>query len=140
VKFPLATLFCTCLLTAHSCFSEPQQPVGQKSDNPAVAAYQKKVYDVIGARWYQIMNRDSDLITLGKIHVTFLILPTGHVEDIRILRNTSNRHFETVAREAIQSVRIPAIPAAVLRTLPKHRMEEDISFEAFANPQSPPVN
>ena len=129
------TAFGFYFLAVFSCFADPQRAVEQKPVNPAVTAYQKKVYDLIGPRWYQVINRDVDLIALGKVRITFSIRPDGKVEDIQTISNTSNRHLEAVGREVIEGVRIPPIPSSVLKMLPNRRMEIDISFETFSNPK-----
>ena len=122
------------LLTSFCCFSEPQSGNEQKSKDPALAAYQKIIFDAIGHRWYDIMNREADLITLGVLHVSFSVLPDGHVKNIRTISNTANQHFETASRRAIIEARIPPIPSSLLKTLPGHRMDCDIAFKTFANP------
>jgi outer membrane biosynthesis protein TonB len=122
------------LLTTFCCFSEPQLANDQKPKDAALAAYQKIIFDAIGRRWYDIMLREANQMTLGVLHVSFSVLPDGHIKDIRTITNTGNQHFETATRRAIIEARIPPIPSSLLKTLPGHRMDVDINFKTFANP------
>jgi hypothetical protein len=115
------------LITAPSSFSQIQSG-SEQPKSPAVAAYQKIVFDAIGQRGYSLLERDADLITLGATRVSFSIRADGHVEKLRTISNTSNAAFEKVGYEAIMRARIPAIPPAALKNLPDHRLSVEISF------------
>ena len=96
-------------------------------------AYEKVVQDLIGQRWYNLMKRNAQVMALGTLHVSFSISPDGRIENLRTISNSPNRNFETASCRLIESARIPPIPLSVLKDLPNHRLQEEISFRMFPN-------
>ena len=115
-------------------FSGPQRGTEQKPKSAALAAYEKTVYDAIGQRWHLLMERDGDQVSLGALRLSFTIRPDGRCEKIQVVSNSSNYQLDDTARKAVIQAKIPPIPAAVLRDLPKHKLDLDIDFKVFANP------
>ena len=130
-----AVLLGVYLLIAPSSFSEAPKRTEQKPKSAALAAYEKRIYDVIGQRWYNMVQRDADLITFGTFRVSFSIFADGHVENLQTISNTSNQHFEMATRQVIEGAHLPPIPAALVKTLPGRRLDMEISFTTFSNPK-----
>ena len=111
--------------------AEAQTAPIPKTKTAAWRAYEKAVYDAIGPRWRQLMELNGDLAKPGTVRFTFSIMPNGHVEKIKTLENTSNDAGLSLARRAIDEVRIPPIPPVVLKELPNHRFVDEASFKIF---------
>ena len=52
--------------------------------------FEKAVQDAIGSRWYYYVRERSDLINIGTVQIKFYVRPNGKVEDVKVLRNSSN--------------------------------------------------
>jgi tetratricopeptide (TPR) repeat protein len=97
--------------------------------------YQKMVYDAIGTRWYALVTKKMNLISLGTTHVVFSIDRTGRVRNPKIVSNSSNETFANVCLQSIIEIQLPPIPEAVASTLPPEGLDEKITFNMFPNEQ-----
>ncbi|HYR23978.1 MAG TPA: TonB C-terminal domain-containing protein [Chthoniobacterales bacterium] len=87
------------------------------------------MFDLIGPRWYALMERYGDVVALGKLQVHVVIRADGRIAKIMILSNSSNDAAEKVVRQALAEVKIPPIPPAVIKDLPKRELEMDLAFD-----------
>jgi len=76
------------------------------------------MYDAVGARWYQYMERRRDVIGIGTARLSFTIDRSGRVNNLRVLENTANEAFAGVCLQSVQELKLPAIPEDVASTLP----------------------
>src|SRR5262245_37001195 len=56
--------------------------------------YQKIVADSIGSRWYTYVEQKRDLISIGTLHLQFVIDRSGRIKDLKVTDNSSNRSEE----------------------------------------------
>lgn len=95
--------------------------------------YQKMIYDSIGSRWLYYTKKQGDLIAIGTAQVSFAVDRDGHIQNLRMLSNSSNEAFANVCLESIQQAKAPPIPEEVFDVLPPEGLVFDIRFTMFAN-------
>jgi TonB family protein len=95
--------------------------------------YQKQMYDAVGARWYQYMERRRDVIGIGTARLSFSIDRSGRVTNLRVLENTANEAFGGVCLQAVQELKLPPIPEDVASTLPAEGLQAELTFISYAN-------
>ncbi|MEY2525631.1 MAG: hypothetical protein QOE73_402 [Verrucomicrobiota bacterium] len=98
--------------------------------------YQKMVHDAVGSRWYNYVTPKPDLISIGTARVSFWIDRDGRVQNLKIIRNTSNEYFAKICTQSILEVKLPPIPKEVADSLPPKGLNEDISFTIFPDDPS----
>jgi outer membrane biosynthesis protein TonB len=96
--------------------------------------YQKIVADSIGSRWYTYVDQKRDLISIGTLHLSFVIDRSGRVKNLKVTQNTSNESFASVCVQSVMEAHLPPIPEDVANTLPSEGLEVDgLGFIIFPN-------
>ncbi|MEY2509555.1 MAG: hypothetical protein QOE26_318 [Verrucomicrobiota bacterium] len=95
--------------------------------------YQKRMYDAVGARWYQHTHERQDLISIGTTRLTFTIDRSGKVNNLKVLENTANEAFAIVCLQSVQELKLPPIPEDVASTLPAEGLQQELTFILYAN-------
>ena len=96
--------------------------------------YQKIVSDSIGSRWYNYVEQKRDLISIGTLHLGFVVDPSGRVKNLKVTENSSNEAFASVCVQSVMEAHLPPIPADVVKSLPPEGLEvEGLGFIIFPN-------
>jgi outer membrane biosynthesis protein TonB len=95
--------------------------------------YQKQMYDAVGARWYQYMERRRDVIGIGTARLSFSIDRSGRVTNLRVIENSANEAFAGVCLQSVQELKLPPIPEDVASTLPAEGLQAELTFISYAN-------
>jgi hypothetical protein len=95
--------------------------------------YQKRMYDAVGARWYQHTHERQDLISIGTTRLTFTIDRSGKVNNLKVIENTANEAFAIVCLQSVQELKLPPIPDDVASTLPSEGLQQELTFILYAN-------
>lgn len=97
--------------------------------------YQKALYDAIGARWYFYTSpqQQGDLINIGNVQIQFWVDRSGHVKNLKIVKNTSNEAFANVCLRSVLEVQVPPIPEEIGDTLPSEGLYQEINFTMYGN-------
>jgi hypothetical protein len=95
--------------------------------------YQKKMYDAVGARWYQHTQERHDLISIGTTRLSFTIDRNGRVNNLKVIENTANEAFAIVCIQSVQELKLPPIPEDVASTLPSEGLQQELTFILYAN-------
>jgi hypothetical protein len=133
-----AALALVTILFLASCRIAPTKP--RPSEKPAkhsatVAAYYKNMEDRLGPIWYQLTNIHQDELHLGTVETTFEIPAAGgKVRNLRVVSNTGGRMDELIARRAINQLRAPPIPQAVLSEIQEDYLLAEESFAVVQKP------
>src|SRR5271157_1329372 len=90
--------------------------------------FEKAVQDAIGSRWYYYVRERSDLINIGTVQIKFYVRPDGKVEDVKVLRNSSNETLASTSLQSIIEANIPPMPDELSPLLSGDRMESTMSF------------
>jgi TonB family protein len=90
--------------------------------------FEKAVQDAIGSRWYYYVRERSDLINIGTVQIKFYVRPDGKVEDVKVLRNSSNETLASTSLQSIIEANIPPMPEELSPLLSGDRMEFTMSF------------
>src|SRR5271165_4150816 len=90
--------------------------------------FEKAVQDAIGSRWYYYVRERSDLINIGTVQIKFYVRPDGKVEDVKVLRNSSNETLASTSLQSIIEANIPPMPDELSPLLSGDRMEFTMSF------------
>jgi outer membrane biosynthesis protein TonB len=101
-------------------------------DTP-LGRYQKSIYDSIGSHWLYYVKKQVDLVSIGTARVSFSIDRHGHVENLKMIANSSNESFANVCLQSIQDAKAPPIPDEVSDILPAEGLTFEINFTLFAN-------
>lgn len=124
-------LACACLALGFAAITQGAPDEG----SPAFKAYKKRIMDIIGTRWQREVEKNVDILAIGTVRVTFRITPEGHVENLKILSNTSsNRVLADVSVNAVRNAKLPPVPKGVLKEQGHNWLEvEHIDFTTFSN-------
>ena len=90
--------------------------------------FEKAVQDAVGSRWYYYVRERGDLINIGTVQIRFYVRPDGKVEDVKVLRNSSNESLASTSLQSIIEANIPPMPDDLAPTLAGDRMEFTMSF------------
>jgi outer membrane biosynthesis protein TonB len=95
--------------------------------------FRKAVADAIGSRWYYYVNQRMDLISVGDVYISFYVNDNGHVEDVKVLSNTSNEVFANFCVQSITEAEIPKLPGDITQNLENGRLEIRYHFLIYPN-------
>jgi len=96
--------------------------------------YQKIVADSIGSRWYTYVEQKRDLISIGTLHLQFVVDRSGRIKDLKVTDNSSNESFASVCVQSVLEAHLPPIPPDVARSLPPEGLEiEGLGFIIYPN-------
>ena len=95
--------------------------------------YQKRMYDAVGARWYQHTHERQDLISIGTTRLSFTIDRSGKVNNLKVIENTANEAFAIICLQSVQELKLPPIPEDVASTLPPEGLQQELTFILYAN-------
>jgi hypothetical protein len=115
-------------LCLSSCRTAPP-PVEAKL-SPEAESYKKTVEDRLGLLWYRLTEVHLNSLNLGTVQTTFEVPAAGgQARSVRVTSTTGNRIDGLIARRAIDQLRAPPIPAAILAQLPHDYLvfEEELS-------------
>jgi outer membrane biosynthesis protein TonB len=90
--------------------------------------FEKAVQDAVGSRWYYYVRERSDLINIGTVEIRFYVRPDGKVEDVHVIRNSSNETLASTSLQSIIEANIPPMPGELAPLLTSERMEFTMSF------------
>jgi TonB family protein len=90
--------------------------------------FEKAVQDAVGSRWYYYVRERGDLINIGTVQIKFYVRPDGKVEDVKVLRNSSNETLASTSLQSIIEANIPPMPDDLAPRLSGDRMEFTMSF------------
>lgn len=95
--------------------------------------YKKQLSDAIGSRWYYYVNDAISLLNPGTLELRFIVLKSGKVQRVEVLRNSSNESFASTSVRAVMEAEIPPIPDDILPMLKDGRIEVDYTFTILPN-------
>jgi len=96
--------------------------------------YQKIVADSIGSRWYTYVEQKRDLISIGTLHLQFVVDRSGRIKDLKVTDNSSNESFASVCVQSVLEAHLPPIPPDVAQSLPPEGLEiEGLGFIIYPN-------
>jgi len=95
--------------------------------------YQKSVSDAIGSRWYYYIKAKGDVASIGTALIHAEVDAEGHLQNLRVVSNTSNEAFANICLQSFQEAHIPPIPPELVETFPNGRFPVDFSFTMYAN-------
>jgi TonB family protein len=90
--------------------------------------FEKAVQDAVGSRWYYYVRERGDLINLGTVQIRFYVRSDGKVEDVKVLRNSSNETLASTSLQSIIEANIPPMPDDLAPMFSGDRMEFTMSF------------
>jgi outer membrane biosynthesis protein TonB len=90
--------------------------------------FEKAVQDAVGSRWYYYVRERGDLINIGTVEIRFYVRPDGKVENVHVIRNSSNETLASTSLQSIIEADIPPMPAELAPLLTEDRMEFMMSF------------
>lgn len=90
--------------------------------------FEKAVQDAVGSRWYYYVRERGDLINIGTVQIRFYVRPDGKVEDVKVLRNSSNETLASTSLQSIIEANIPPMPEDLAPMFSSERMEFTMSF------------
>ena len=88
--------------------------VAGQNPSPQKKAFDKNLYDQIGARWYRKVEAAKELINVGAVRIAFSILPNGKITNLHVISNTSNQTLELLTLNAIRESISPPVPRELL--------------------------
>lgn len=95
--------------------------------------YQKLLFDTVGSRWYAYVEQGRDLISIGTAHLTFVVDPSGHIKNLKVIENTSNEAFANICIQSVQEAQLPPMSEDLVATIPPEGLTIDIPFIIFPN-------
>jgi hypothetical protein len=117
--------------------TNPQLPPKPTKHSAAVSAYYKEMEDRLGSIWYGLVKNNQGVLHLGTVNTTFEIAAAGgKVRNLRVVSNTGGRMDEWIARRAINQLRAPPIPQAVLSEIQEDYLLAEESFTVVQKPST----
>jgi expansin (peptidoglycan-binding protein) len=115
MKLRLLRTFVT--IVACGAFAFPATMEGKpESDKAAVAAYNKVIQGQIGSIWYRHVGAsNTKSMPAGTVVINFRITPNGQVKNLRVVSNTSDQKWATIAVYSILEAKFPPIPKDALQ-------------------------
>lgn len=95
--------------------------------------YKKQLSDAIGSRWYYYVNDAISLLNTGTLDLRFVVLKSGKVQRVEVIRNSSNESFASTSVRAVMEAEIPPIPEEILPMLKDGKIEVDYTFTILPN-------
>ncbi len=96
--------------------------------------YVKLLQDALGARWYYLMDQNADLKSIGTTELRFDIAPDGHVQNLKVVRNTCTEACASIAIRSVQETKFPPLPDDLVAALPGgHLTMDQMVFAIFPN-------
>jgi outer membrane biosynthesis protein TonB len=102
--------------------------------NSPSARYRKLVMDAIGARWHAYVQPQQSSLAFGTARVTFHIDTRGHVTDIKLESNTSDKTFGNICVRSVEEALLPALTKDVLAAAKNKPLEYSINFTLYELP------
>ncbi|MBA3961391.1 MAG: hypothetical protein H0X40_05755 [Chthoniobacterales bacterium] len=134
MRFPSFVLLGAALAMS-ACSNVPTLPKGTP---PTTAGYTKVMEDRLGPIWYRMVAADQKR-TVGTVKLTFEASASGgHVRNLKIVSNDAGPADERIARAAVERLRLPPIPGAILQKENKHFISCEESFTIYQNPEPAP--
>ena len=106
---------------------------GVNARGTPLGRYQKLVGDSVGSRWYYYIGQRMDLITIGEARIRFCVNSGGHVVDVQVQSNTSNKIFEEYCIQSILKAELPPIPPELVALLEDGKLDIEFSFTIYPN-------
>lgn len=95
--------------------------------------YSKTLQDAIGSRWYQHVDQQRDMVTIGTVNVHFYVDRNGKISKLRLVANSANETFGNICLQSVMDVNMPPIPEDLANTLPTEGLEEELTFTIYPN-------
>jgi hypothetical protein len=129
-------LLVTALFLA-SCRSTPEWP----KTTPATGAnYKKVVEDRLGPLWCHEVKNNLSAAQVGVVKLTFEIPAAGgHVTNLKVVSNTGGKIDEHIAVTAVNRLRAPPIPQAILESEKSDYLKFEESFTIFEDSSPTPT-
>jgi outer membrane biosynthesis protein TonB len=90
--------------------------------------FAKAVQDAIGSRWYYYIRERGDLINFGTVQIRFYVRSDGKVEDVKLLRNSSNETLASISLQSIIDADLPPMPEDLAPMFSGDAMEFTYTF------------
>lgn len=72
--------------------------------------FAKAVQDAVGSRWYYYVRERGDLVNIGTVQIRFYVRSDGKVEDVKVVRNSSNETLASISLQSIMDANLPPMP------------------------------
>jgi outer membrane biosynthesis protein TonB len=109
-------------------------PAAVNAVGTPLGKYVKQLQDAIGSRWYYLMERNADLKSVGTTELRFDIEPDGHIENLRVVRNTTTEACASIAIRSVQETKFPPLSDDLVAALPGgHLTMDEMVFAIFPN-------
>ncbi len=104
------------------------------------AEYKKAVEDRLGPLWYRRVELNERGASLGTVTASFRIpAKGGRVRKVQIISSTGNVIDEQMVRTALEQLRAPPIPPALLKNLQHDYFVFEESFTIFDKNEPTPA-
>ena len=126
------------VLALAGCRTIPTLP---KDSQPTVDGYKKALEDQLGPIWYHAVSHEPN-VTVGTVKVTFEIPARGgRVHNFKIVSNSAGFIDKKMVYDAVEWLRAPPIPEAVLKAAHADFVSFEESFTIYPNlePSSSPA-
>jgi len=135
----LIFLVALCLSSCRTAPRTAEAPRPTAKGSPAQEQYKKVVEDQLGPLWYGLAKIHEDSLHLGTVNTTFEIPAAGGlIRNLRVTSNTGGRMDELIARRAIDQLRAPPVPRAILARLHQDYIVFEESFTVYDNADRTP--
>ena len=98
-----------------------------------LGVYKKQISEAIGSRWHYYIKKRNDLVTVGLARVTFFVTKDGHIQDVRVIDNSSNDIFAFACKQSILEAELPPAPPEAFTAMKDGRMEITFTFNLYPN-------
>jgi TonB family protein len=96
--------------------------------------YRAQVMQVIEQAVLPEWGKHMDKVDAGTVTFRFRVYADGRIADLKIISSTGNRFLEEMSFRCMQTVKLPPVPAELLRDQPDQWLEMETQMKPEVNP------
>ena len=103
---------------------------GVDAQRTPLGVYRKAVSKLIESTWMRRTRTEMPSLAVGTVRIRFNITQSGHIEDLKVVSNDSNKSFELICEQSVREANV-APPPADLGVMKDGRLELVFSFTLY---------
>jgi hypothetical protein len=103
---------------------------GVDAQRTPLGVYRKAVSKLIESTWLNRTRPEMASLAVGTVRIRFYITQNGHIEDLEVVSNDSNKSFELICEQSVREAKV-APPPADLGVMKDGRLELVFSFTLY---------
>jgi outer membrane biosynthesis protein TonB len=103
---------------------------GVDAQRTPLGVYRKEVSKLIESAWILHTKKEMPSLAVGTVRIRFYVTQSGHIEDLEVVSNDSNKSFELICEQSVREAKV-APPPADLGEMKDGRLELVFNFTLY---------